>query len=487
MDIIRGKDKAEGRRLAIKAIIGLLYVLMRRCTYDGSGEEAEVPFGRRPEEDKVELPFKLPLLAAIGYQASRVGAELLPSLNVEVLQTLIIGRVPMQLRSPDTPRVGWERSPLNHGILNWPAAEFRKRLRLSRPLFSLLVRRLQAKGYTCDNLCRRVDRRVTSHFKVAVGLMHLAYGGTWWQTGFSAGIAPETALQYTRQVSQGIIDVLRPDFMPGKPRPEELPKVQEQFKSRRGLMNVGGAVNGTHVPWQPDSEVSMEDFHNYKGWYSILCVAVVNSFYMFVDAEVGRPGRMSDSTATQNAAFFKGMTQDSEGWLGEHGILLSDGACGISSFIMTPYPGTLLTNKQQWFNFCFSSTRMYVEQVFGMWKSRWRVCIKEQQCSHGQMSLMIYATMVLHNMCQYYSNDPVMSCGTEYLEEWNSVDMLEFMTNFPLPRCKHCRENSVIHCVHRVVPKISVNQQTQAMFQRREELANQLWLAKCQENIDMAM
>ena len=118
-------------------------------------------------------------------------------------------------------------------------------------------------------------------------------------------------------------------------------------------------------PWQPDNEVFMEDCHNYKGWYNILYLAVVNNFYMFVDAKLGRPGGMADSTVTQNSYFYAGMTEDQKGWLGEEGVLVNDEACGISRFIMVPYTGTNLTTIK-WFNFCFSSIIMFVEQVFGM-------------------------------------------------------------------------------------------------------------------------
>ena len=85
-------------------------------------------------------------------------------------------------------------------------------------------------------------------------------------------------------------------------------------------------MNGTHVPYQPSSQLFMEDYHNYKGWYSILVVAVVNSFYMSVDAEVGNPGRMSDSTATLASDFYENMRNDRDGWLGPNGLLISDGA-----------------------------------------------------------------------------------------------------------------------------------------------------------------
>lgn len=47
------------------------------------------------------------------------------------------------------------------------------------------------------------------------------------------------------------------------------------------------AVDGTHLPFRPDTKTSAADYRNYKGWHSILAVAFVNSFHLFVDADVG--------------------------------------------------------------------------------------------------------------------------------------------------------------------------------------------------------
>ena len=53
------------------------------------------------------------------------------------------------------------------------------------------------------------------------------------------------------------------------------------------------AVDGTHVPFRPDDSTTAIDYmyRNYKGWKSILAVAFVNSFFLFVDADVGAAGR----------------------------------------------------------------------------------------------------------------------------------------------------------------------------------------------------
>ena len=484
------KEKGWQRR-EIAATVGAALLLLEEFDRQGPSTKAlKATHEASIAEARVTFPVALSNLGAAGFFLTSRGCQsacnVLPMLDPLLRQ--LLNEVPLYFRGADIPRVGWDSSPLYHALRNWPNSEFKKRLRLSRPVFNMIVDKLVAAGCVKDNKCSRTDRHVTAEFKVAVAIMHLAHGGTWWQTGFSAGIAPDTAEFYTKEVCQAIIQVLKPEYMPGKPTPEEAEEIQKRFKARRGIPDVGGAVDGTHCPFQPDSAEFMEDFHNYKGWYSLLCVALVNSFYMFMDAEVGRPGRMADSTATQLSYFYEQITIDREGWLGKNGVLVSDGACGISDFIMVPYPGTILTNKQQWFNFCFSSTRMYVEQVFGMWKSRWRVCIREQQCSHSLMSLMIFATMILHNVCQFYSQDPEMSCGDDYMDDDRTqVDMLRFMQNCPLPRCKKCRTDNVMHCVHRAVPVIDSSPGAQNMYDRREVLANKLWLAKCQDDLDRGM
>ena len=53
------------------------------------------------------------------------------------------------------------------------------------------------------------------------------------------------------------------------------------------------------------------------------------------------------------------------------------------------------------------------------------------------MSLMTFATMILHNVCMYYKDDPAMTLGDDYLDDIDlRVDMTEFMAKFPLARCK---------------------------------------------------
>eukprot|EP00961_Rhodomonas_salina_P241978 3268895-Rhodomonas_salina.1 len=89
--------------------------------------------------------------------------------------------------------------------------------------------------------------------------------------------------------------------------------------------------------------------------------------------------------------------------------MIGDGGFAQDGWLMTPFANAS-TNRQHLFNFCFSSTRFYVEQAFGWWKNRFRFLIRASQLSHGNQSMLIYATMILHNLC--------VVCGDCEKREW---------------------------------------------------------------------
>jgi hypothetical protein len=90
------------------------------------------------------------------------------------------------------------------------------------------------------------------------------------------------------------------------------------------------------------------------------------------------------------------VVQDPVAFLGEGGFMVSDG--GISEkHLLGPYSQPT-TGPQQNFNFCHSSTRFVVEQVFGMWKQTWRILITPLDMSWEHANDLIFATAVLHNM-----------------------------------------------------------------------------------------
>ena len=149
-----------------------------------------------------------------------------------------------------------------------------------------------------DNQCRNKALLVTALFKVAVCMYYLAHGSCATKVvGDVASLGASTVDLYLSQFCKGVLAVLKPIYMPGTPPSElRLQRIRMEFAKRRGIGQVGLAVDGTHLPYNGGP-----DYRNYKGWTSILAVAFVDSFFLFADADVGAAGRAGDNSVLANS------------------------------------------------------------------------------------------------------------------------------------------------------------------------------------------
>ena len=256
-------------------------------------------------------------------------------------------------------------------------------------------------------------------FKVAACMYALGQGGSTKVLADVASLGESTMRKYLTLFADAVVAHLKPTFMPGKPfTAQERACVQGQFASRRGLAPVTLACDGSHVPFKPKNKKVAMEYRNYKGWYSILTVAFVDSFYRFFEVHVGYPGRAGDNTVLKHMKFMEDMTHDPELWLGPGGMVLGDsGASDGDNVFLNPYHDPRDPDKR-WFNFCHSSTRFFVEQVFGMWKSRFRFLLNRMQgANHTLATKLIYASTILHNYLVVHSQDKVEIDTSE--ESWS--------------------------------------------------------------------
>jgi hypothetical protein len=98
-----------------------------------------------------------------------------------------------------------------------------------------------------------------------------------------------------------------------------------------------------------------------------------------------------------------------------------------------------------WYNFCHSSTRFFVEEVFGRWKNKWRFLLSRITESHELAVKMIYASMILHNMCTIHAGE---ADGREPLNTQGKPDWDKFHNDFKAHVCPGCAKRKVGHCVH---------------------------------------
>ncbi len=172
--------------------------------------------------------------------------------------------------------------------------QFRRMFRLSRYVFEAVLQELSP--YLQDGNSRNNQENLSARLKLGVALYYMAHGGD--AIHLEAGSAKATALKYVHQVADLICTHLKQKWM-GEAlltKDKYMDGCRERFRLRNGFPLVGAAIDGTHIPYKPNSEESEQSYKNYKMWTSMLCIGMGNSCHMFVDMDVGWPGRLHNKT-----------------------------------------------------------------------------------------------------------------------------------------------------------------------------------------------
>ena len=272
-----------------------------------------------------------------------------------------------------------------------------------------------------DELLDRVGPRITkkhTHYrqaiepgmKLAITLRHLASGDKYNSMRFGWRVPHNTISLIVREVCQAIIDEYVQDVMPVPTEPQKWLEISEGFITRWNFPNTLGALDGKHVSCKcPPCSGSL--YYNYKKFFSIVLLALVDADYKFVWADIGGRGAVSDAQQWNMCELREGMEDPDNNILhiprpaplpndtqDVPYFIIADDAFALKPTLMKPYGGRVLTHDERIFNYRLSRGRRVVENAFGILANRFQVLLTTMQQRPGTIRQIVTACMVLHNL-----------------------------------------------------------------------------------------
>lgn len=257
-------------------------------------------------------------------------------------------------------------------------------------------------------------------------------------------------------------------FSPQVPQTaEDWLAVSEGFEATWNMPHCVGAVDGKHFRiTRPPSSGSY--FFNYKHYYSLVLMAVVDSEYRFIFIDAGSEGKASDGGVWARTSLQRMLTdQENPLHLPEpapiDGIdedipyfMVGDDAFPLKPTLMKPYPQLNLTLRQRIFNYRLSRSRRVVENAFGILTTKFRLFRQEMTMHPDGCQTVIAAAVVLHNMLRE-------KCGKKYIpagvidveDDDHNLITGQWRQEEPLDRIERFHPGNVAHSAKEVRDRLA--------------------------------
>nr|CAI5819399.1 unnamed protein product [Callosobruchus analis] len=257
--------------------------------------------------------------------------------------------------------------------------------------FEYLLNRIGPHIKKSDTVMRK---SIPVNERLAVTLRFLASGDSFISLSYLFKMSNQVISDIVHEVCQAIITELSEEIkMPQTV--EEWTNLSNEYNNKWNFPNCIGALDGKHVILSSPIH-SGSEFINYKGTFSIVMMALVDAEYCFY-VDIGCQGQISDGDVFRNTSLFKKLEGGNLNVPLPHPIVADD-AFSLSQYLMKPYPGTHKKgSKERHFNYRLSRARRFVENVFGIMSSIFRVLRKPMLLNPQKATNIVMACSLLHN------------------------------------------------------------------------------------------
>ncbi len=162
-------------------------------------------------------------------------------------------------------------------------AAFVRFLRIEPDMFQEILEKV---GHRLHHVGTNYRPSLTAGHRLAIGLRFLATGDSFRSLSFLFQVAHNTISTIVDEVCNAIIEEYQDEVMPSDLSVDDWRHIANMFEKRWNFPHCVGAVDGKHVAiTKPRRSGSL--FYNYKKFFSIILMAVVDADYKFIYIDVG--------------------------------------------------------------------------------------------------------------------------------------------------------------------------------------------------------
>lgn len=211
----------------------------------------------------------------------------------------------------------------------------------------------------------------------------MATGESFASLSFAYRISACNISVIVREILKHLKKALLPIFMPA-PTEGDFKRIAEEFWNKWNFPNCTGAIDGKHIRIKaPGNSGSL--FFNYKEFFSIVLLAIVDANYKFIAVDVGAYGREGDSAIFRKSTMGKKIITRNFNFPQPRNLprtntklnhfLIGDEAFALDSYMMKPYPRKIAKNDvtKEIFNYRLCRARRVSENAFGLLSQVFRI------------------------------------------------------------------------------------------------------------------
>ena len=232
---------------------------------------------------------------------------------------------------------------------------FKRTFRVSRGTFMYVL------SFIHDKIHKQfiTEKPISAEMRLGLCLYRISRGDYLYTIAEMAGIAESTVCQIIIEVSEAIVETMWPDAVD-----KHFPKTESDFKTAMLDMDEEWqfpyafcGIDGSHLPIKcPDGGgEAMKQYYNFKNFYSVILLALVDAKYRFIWCSLGAPGHTHDSTYFQTCSlwnniiggnFLPNKVQVLEN-VEIPPMILGDGAFPLRTWMVKPHGDAVLSEEKR--------------------------------------------------------------------------------------------------------------------------------------------